>query len=258
MAVLVTAPIKPSLAPRAEDVLVALGVTVVFDSQERVRTERYRGSSYQTTVTELHLAAIVAPAQLDAAARALEELGLPLTFAEVDDASVAADPPPEPTTADAGEPRPRRDIGLACVVALAEPRTADAVADVIRSLGLVDASVTPASRTEVSTYRGSRSERTVPTIRVEAWVPEPHARLVANHLAEATHLRVDDTARLWIEPPPPAPAPSGEPPTADAGLAAPDRPAPAPPPPAPTTGTAALGPRALVRRPARAFVDNAS
>ena len=81
----------------------------------------------------------------------------------------------------------------------------------------------------------------MPSIRVEAWVPEPHARLVVNHLADATRLRVEDTTRLWIEPTTPndhrvdevertdtvdptratgAPAP-GPPPTSGASVAAP-------------------------------------
>jgi hypothetical protein len=260
-AVLVTAPIKPSLAPRAEDLLVALGVTVVFDSQERVRTERYRGATYETTVTELHLAAIAPPDRLDAVAAGLVGLGLRLTYAEVDGADLAPDGGPEPHQ----EPGPDeavapaapvgREGDLACVVALADPRRGDAVAGVIRSLGLVDASVRPTTRIEVSTYRGSRSEREVPSLRVEARVPQPHARLVANHLAEAAHLRIEDTSRLWIEaaPPPPPPVPVPEPPPAHNDSRT--RP-PSPAPPPPTARAAGLDPTALTRRPVPAFVDH--
>jgi len=266
VAVLVTAPIKPSLAPRAEDALVALGVTVVFDSKERVRTERYRGSTYETTVTELHLATVTSPEQLDHVVAALADLGLPLTFAEVDaeslspDGAAGAERPAEPATIG----RPAHQVGLACVVALADPRSEDAVRSVFRTLGLVDTSLSAATRIEVSRYRGSRSERAVPAMRVEAWVPEPHARLVANHLAEAARLRVDDTSRLWIVPPEPvvaavdaAPvevAPPAAPATARASVpAGPSSvvPSSAPPVPAP------VDPRALVPRPTPAFVDHA-
>src|SRR5690606_18440479 len=64
-AVLVTAPIKPSLGPGVEDALLALGITAVFDNRDRVTRQRYRASFYETTVTELHVAAVVAPSQLD-------------------------------------------------------------------------------------------------------------------------------------------------------------------------------------------------
>jgi hypothetical protein len=138
---------------------------------------------------------------------------------------------------------------------------------VFRALGLVDATTTRTARLEVSTYRGSRSERQVPAIRAEAWVPEPHARLVATHLAEATHLRVDDDDRLWIEPPPPAsaaaaadvpapPAVTSAGATVDPSLPPPPTPPPGAGAPATATATAAIDPRALVPRSARAFVDH--
>ena len=153
------------------------------------------------------------------------------------------------------------------MVALADPRFVDAVDDVFRALGLVDATTTRTTRMEISKYRGSRSEREVAAIRAEAWVPEPHARLVANHLAEATHLRLDDGDRLWIEPPAPPPpvvaasAPEAPPVPADAGGPAvamdldPSLPPP-PAPPGPGSMAAALDPRKLVPRVAPAFVDH--
>ena len=280
-AILVTAPLRPSLAPQIEDAMIELGVAVVFDSQERVKTERYRGATYDTTVTELHVAAVAAPDQLDAVVEVLAGLRLKLTFSEVDNvvvedepeaaappappASVAAVAPPVPAASPAPDASaaPTRDIGLARVVALADPRFADAVDDVFRSLGLVDATATRTARMEVSTYRGSRSERQVATIRAEAWVPEPHARLVANHLAEAAHLRVDDPNRLWIEPTAPSTVPAVAAPEADAAPTVPsatvtmDPSLPPPPgPPAAGSATAALDPRKLVPRGAPAFVDH--
>jgi|GEM_PF-2872973 len=225
-AVLVTAPIKPSLGPGVEDALVALGITAVFDNRERVKRERYRASFYETTVTELHVAAVVEPSRLDAVVATLSGFGLTLTFAEVDDAAIAPDPAPAPVP----ETAPAAEVpNLARVVVLADPRAGEAVAEVIRSLGLVDASVTPSKRIQISTYRGSKSERALPALRVEARVPEPHAQLVATQLARASRLRVDDTTRVWIEPP--TPADGLEPPTLPLLDDAATAPAGSPPPP---------------------------
>lgn len=227
-AVLVTAPIKPSLGPAIEDALVAMGVTAAFDNRDRIKRERYRASFYETTVTELHVAAVVAPSQLDAVVGVLRGHGLTLTFAEVDDAAVAPDPVPDPSTP-AGAIAAR---DLVRVVVLADPRARDSIAATVRSLGLVEVSLTPATRTEISTYRGSRSEQEVPALRVRVVVPEPDAPLVARQLAAASHVRVDDASRVWIEPPAAADAPDG--PSATTAAAAPvdDRvPSPTPPPP---------------------------
>lgn len=252
-AVLVTAPIKPSLGPAIEDALVAMGVTAAFDNRDRIKRERYRASFYETTVTELHVAAVVAPSQLDDVVGVLEGYGLALTFAEVDDAAVAADPAADPSTPAAVA----RD--LARVVVMADPRSADAIAATVRSLGLVDVSITPATRTEVSTYRGSRSEQEVPALRVRVRVPEPDAPLVARHLAAAGHVRVDDASRVWIEPPGGAEAPGSAVSTGSTAAAMVDDATTVPAPPPPTRApaperssrlgsTARLGRGALSRR----------
>jgi hypothetical protein len=234
-AVRIVAPIKPSLAPSAEDALWNLGVTARFANRDRVKVERYRGASYETTVSDLHVEVTVAADRADLVVSVLRDLGLTPTTTAVDvpepELAPAAETDPSRAVgggANAAEPTATvgRDVGLACVVALADPRSAGPVDGLIGSLGLTQASVAPATRTEVSTYRGSRSERAVPVIRVEIWVPEPHARLVATHLAEVTKLRVGDSSRLWIEPPPVAApaAPAGAAPQVDAVV-----PAPAPP-----------------------------
>ena len=198
--VLITAPLKPSLAPQIEDALVALGVTVVFDSQERVKTERYRGVDLRDHRDR-------APRRRGRRRSTSSTPPWPRCARPRPDPDLRRGrrrrdrPRPEPEPAadaavDRPSPRPprshRADIGLARVVALADPRAGDAVAGVIRSLGLVDADrrrAPPAPRSRG--YRGSRSEREVAALRVEVWVPEPHARLVANHLAEAAHLRLE-------------------------------------------------------------------
>lgn len=241
-ATLITAPVKPSLAPRVEDALVALGVTTVFDNRERVTTERYRGASYETTVTQLHVAAVVPREQLDTVVSLLEGMGLNLSFAAVADAEVtrepagttpgdsnltrpaptllapihlaATDPAPDGSTTSV-EPEPDRGdaalepAGLARVVAVADPLCATSINEVISALGLTDAQVTETIRTELLRYRGKQTERQITAIQVEIRVPEPHARLVLTHLAAATHLRLDSD-RLWID----LPAPSTEPPGA--------------------------------------------
>lgn len=277
-AVLITAPLKPSLAPRVEDELVALGVTAVFDNQERVRTDRYRGATYQTTVTELHVAVVASPEQMPAVTALLTGFGLALTYAELDDAAVGARPDPEPEPS-AGPMRvtTARDVALARVVALAEPRFGGALSELLRTLGLADARVTPSTRIEVSQYRGSTSEREVPTLLVEAWVPEPDAPIVATRVAEIANLRRDDAERLWIEPAAttgPAPgadsvgedAPAASPATPAAAAAPPPAPAPEhrPPPPPGASSAGRLGApmasafegRALVRRPVAALSDH--
>lgn len=234
-AVLVTAPIEPSLGPGVEDALMAMGITAVFDRRDRIKRERYRASYYETTVTELHVAAVVAPSQLDAVVATLSGFGLTLTCAEVADADVAPDPAPVPAAAElvSAAMVPNR----ARVVVLADPRAGEAIAEVIGSLGLVDTSVSPSKRIQINTYRGSKSEQAMPALRVEARVPEPHAQLVATQLARASRVRVDDTTRVWIEPP--APANGLEAPTLplvdDATTAPAGSPLPPPPLPVPTT-----------------------
>jgi hypothetical protein len=246
-AVLVTAPVKPSLAPVLEDELTALGVTVVFDNQERVREERYRGSTYQTTFTQLHVAVVAAPTELDAVVATLSRHGLPLTFAEVED-DVVAEPAPEVAA-------PARRDGSVQIVALADPRREPAVRAVLESLAIAEVRLTRSSRTEVMRYRGSQAERQVPAIRVEVGVPEQQARPVAAQIAGAAHLDVADTDRIWIV------GPRADGPHADASPAhrldeAAGIASGPPPPPAPGGASGLrLDPGALIRRATPTFAD---
>jgi hypothetical protein len=191
-------------------------------------------------------------------------------------AGAAAPPPPH-----AAPPPPGSDVARARVVVLADPLTVDAVVAAVRALGIGDATATGTTRVATSTYRGSTSEREVPTVRIEAVVPEPDATRVATHLAEAARLRLTAADRVWIVALGPAgtsdgtdlglrpgPVPGAVGPAPAPGVAAPPPSAPLPaapgPLPSPTVAPAAGG---LHRRPpstgahglrgAPAFVDHA-
>src|SRR5690606_36543572 len=127
----IAAPIKPSQAPLVEDVLTELGFAPRFGQRARLKEERYRGSSYTTTVNDLHVVVVVDAERAVPVLAALGALEVTATVAEAPAAAapdvvpagtdVAATPATEPASTGPAPASVVREAGLACVVALADP-----------------------------------------------------------------------------------------------------------------------------------------